>query len=413
MNKPFTTQLYKYRPPETPETIRVIVLQPAKNHNEPLECNIIHQDRHEILLDIGDEQHFEAVSYTWGGSDLSCEISCDKKSAFMNITHSVDSLLRHFRTESSARYLWVDAICLNQADNDEKSIQVSLMGDIYRQARRILVWLDDASPEDDIQLVFAFLKRLTSIKCIAISKETIENLNKDVFKHSNITKVQKLLQRPWFQRRWITQEVALGHDSIIQCGPFRISWHWFVDALRRLQIASDRGIITLEPEALDSVHNACMIYSHANELLTLIWDFHKSECSDPRDRIFALHSLVEDVVPSAASESSLKLESSIARKVFPVDYTSTWIEVYRRLALDCVAVGNWHVLLKHLFAFGDEESPDPGKEIRSAYKIGMAFVKVSQQIRNIKSKARCIYRRTSCAWYPRIDENLLSAQVGG
>jgi len=264
----------------------------------------------------------------------------------------VDSFLRHFREESSVRYLWVDAICLNQADNDEKSIQVGLMGDIYRQARRILIWLGDASPEDDVQLVFAFLKRLTGIKYIAISKKAIENLNKDVFKHSDITKVQRFLQRPWFQRRWIIQEVALGHDSIVQCGPFRISWHWFVDAMRRLQMASDRGFITLNPGALDSVHNACIIYPHASELLTLLWDFHKSECCDPRDRIFALHSLAEDVVPSVASETSLELENSIARKAFPVDYTSPWIEVYRRLALECVAAGNSHVLLKHLFAFG-------------------------------------------------------------
>jgi hypothetical protein len=122
-------------------------------------------------------------------------------------------------------------------------------------------------------------------------------------------------------------------------------------------MASDRGIITLQPAALDSVHHVCNIYSHASELLTLIWDFHKSECFDPRDRIFALHSLAEDVVPSVASETSLELE----RKVFYVDYTSPWIEVYRGFALECVAAGNWRVLLKHLFAFGAlwEQQRDP------------------------------------------------------
>jgi hypothetical protein len=50
--------------------------------------------------------------------------------------------------------------------------------------------------KDDVQLVFAFLKRLTSIKYILISKEVIENLYKNVFKHLDITKVQKCLQRP-------------------------------------------------------------------------------------------------------------------------------------------------------------------------------------------------------------------------
>lgn len=305
MDEPTPVQRYKHKPLETPQTIRVIVLQPAEDYNVPLECSIIHQDRHQILLNIDDEKHFEAVSYTWGNKDFPHRISCDNRSAFLNITHNVDSLLRHFRAKSSPRYLWIDAICLNQADDEEKSIQVGLMADIYRQARRVLIWLGDASPDNEVQLVFTFLKRLTCIKHISISEMIIQDLIEDIFKHSELTKIQELLRRPWFSRRWIIQEVALGHDSIVQCGSFYISWHWFVDGLRRLQIASGRGVITLKPYVLDAVKNACAIYSHANELLSLIWDFHKSECFDPRDRIFALYSLAEDVKPTIGPSKSL------------------------------------------------------------------------------------------------------------
>ncbi|PQE19391.1 HET domain-containing protein [Rutstroemia sp. NJR-2017a BBW] len=206
------------------------------------------------------------------------------------------------------------------------------MRDVYRQARRILMWLGDSSPKDDVQLAFAFLNGLPASKAI-------ENLHKYVFKHSDITRVQKFLQRPWFHRRWIIQDVVLGHDSTVQCGPFQMSWHWFVDAHRRLQMASNKGIITSKPEAQYSIQHAYIIYLHFNELLSLIWDFHKRESFDPRDRIFALHSYAENVVPSTASETSPEFEQTIVKKTFPVDYTSPYIEVYRHLALEFVASG--------------------------------------------------------------------------
>jgi len=235
------------------------------------------------------------------------------------------------------------------------------MADIYRQARRVLIWLGDASPDDDIQVVFSFLKRLTSIKHIAITNEVVQNLIEEVFKCLDINKLQALLQRSWFQRRWIIQEVALGHDSIVHCGPFHISWHWFVDALRRLQKASDRGAIALGSAALDTVSNACAIYSHANEMLTLLWDFHKSECHDPRDRIFSLYRLAEDVEPKITHSKHPVLKTSSERTPFAVDYTSSLVDVYHRLAHDCVASGNWELLMKHLFAFGPlwEQQNDP------------------------------------------------------
>jgi hypothetical protein len=68
----------------------------------------------------------------------------------LKITPSVNSLLRHFREKKDVRHLWVDAIYLNQADNGEKSIQERLMGDIYRQARRVHIWLGEATTGCDI-----------------------------------------------------------------------------------------------------------------------------------------------------------------------------------------------------------------------------------------------------------------------
>ena len=58
------------------------------------------------------------------------------------VTARVDSILRHMRRPHKEKRLWIDAICINQTDPVEKAIQVRHMGDIYRAARKVRVWLD-------------------------------------------------------------------------------------------------------------------------------------------------------------------------------------------------------------------------------------------------------------------------------
>jgi hypothetical protein len=73
----------------------------------------------------------------------------------------VNSLLRHLRKETAQHRLWIDAICLNQADNEEKSVQVQLMGEIYSQARKLRIWLGET--DSDTPKIFAFLKTIAGM----------------------------------------------------------------------------------------------------------------------------------------------------------------------------------------------------------------------------------------------------------
>jgi hypothetical protein len=144
--------LYQYSSLEAPDAIQVLVLHCARNYRDPLNCDLVHQDRRRILKDTADHQYYEAVSYTWDNQDSSCPIFCNNRSSVLKVTPNVDSLLRYLRRISLARYLWIDAICLNQADSNEKSVQVMLMGNIYRQARKVRIWLGEAN--EDFLMVF-------------------------------------------------------------------------------------------------------------------------------------------------------------------------------------------------------------------------------------------------------------------
>ncbi|KAH8707140.1 heterokaryon incompatibility, partial [Phaeosphaeriaceae sp. PMI808] len=86
---------------------------------------------------------YEAMSYTWGIPNFTHHITCDGTTE-LSITLNVDIMLRHLRKTSKPRYLWVDAICLNQSDENEKAIQIGMMGHIYKEARKVNIWLGDA-----------------------------------------------------------------------------------------------------------------------------------------------------------------------------------------------------------------------------------------------------------------------------
>lgn len=81
---------------------------------------------------------FEAVSYCWGGSDKACNIRIANRR--LPVTESAVDALWQFRESAKKRIVWLDAICINQEDLDEKNQQVRMMGEIYRRAARVLAW---------------------------------------------------------------------------------------------------------------------------------------------------------------------------------------------------------------------------------------------------------------------------------
>jgi hypothetical protein len=98
---------------------------------------------------------YEALSYTWGDLQETVEMTLRypeegaKKSKRYRehrykITPNLRSALRNLRKETRPRILWVDAVCINQVDAEERTQQVRIMGEVYSLACRVLVWLGDA-----------------------------------------------------------------------------------------------------------------------------------------------------------------------------------------------------------------------------------------------------------------------------
>lgn len=101
-----------------------------------------------ISLEFDAYIRYEALSYTWGASTRGEKVLIDGK--HINITDNLADALRHLRPSGCGRTLWIDAICIDQHNLDERAQQVRIMGRIYAQAACVLVWLGRGASEPGV-----------------------------------------------------------------------------------------------------------------------------------------------------------------------------------------------------------------------------------------------------------------------
>lgn len=110
----------------------------------------------------------------------------------MNVTQNLHMVLLCLRDCSLERIIWVDAICINQENLQERGQQVQLMANIYSKAARVLVWLGETAPDSDLAL--------ETIRVAAENGMTYSLNNK-----GNQQAILALLRREWFQRIWVSR----------------------------------------------------------------------------------------------------------------------------------------------------------------------------------------------------------------
>jgi hypothetical protein len=115
---------YSYRKLENNQSIRLIALMPCTklDTDQRLKCNL-------EVVELAANPSYAALSYTWGENVFPETLICDN--GVLKITKNVHAALSRFRLPNRHLYIWVDAVCINQADDAEKSQQIPLMADIY------------------------------------------------------------------------------------------------------------------------------------------------------------------------------------------------------------------------------------------------------------------------------------------
>lgn len=146
---------FEYQALHDTNSVRVIELFPALNKDKPIAINLV-----EFPLDSPDQ--YEALSYTWDDQKPTRDITCNE--ACLRVTENVFQALRQLRKsrKGGRRILWIDAICINQNDQAEKTVQVSMMGNIYARAHRVNIWLSHST--EAMRAVFEYVRLSTSTK---------------------------------------------------------------------------------------------------------------------------------------------------------------------------------------------------------------------------------------------------------
>lgn len=228
---------YRYQPLDTSRNeIRILNLTPSPRHTDPIRGNLLHVSlddaiglggpslfQTESLFGRGrSSQRYKALSYTWGepinpdGPSSSILIA----GASLRVTDNLNLALRQLRNKmkpTEASYWWIDAICINQDDVDERNSQVALMRRIYGSAMQVQVWLGDEY--DGSTDAISLAKKLAHPpKRGPAYPRTVYADIPDETKVKNLACISSLLQRPWWDRVWVRQEVALGYNLSFLCG---------------------------------------------------------------------------------------------------------------------------------------------------------------------------------------------------
>ncbi|POS74144.1 HET domain-containing protein [Diaporthe helianthi] len=326
---------YRYEPLIAEDAVRILVLEPADHLESPLCCSITQQRRDSPSRSVSGCD-YSAVSYTWGDCELSHQllVRTDAQSwSCLRITANVDSLLRHFRVPHKARLLWIDAICLNQKDETEKTQQIPLMGRIYNDAKRTRIWLGN-DEVDKAQHAFSVIRDIGREDQRKVTREELECL-------------AEFFSRPWFTRRWVIQEAVFSHDAVFHCGTHKLSLSRVMAALRKINGTGDHELVGCGARMLLTSMGSRHVEKKG--LLSLLWDFHDSECSDARDRIAAVYGLVTDGVRPLLHYGSMDW------KQIYMDMASYFIQNSPSVTFTRDAASVHNVLL-HLCHFGPVQS---------------------------------------------------------
>ncbi|KAH6693369.1 heterokaryon incompatibility protein-domain-containing protein, partial [Leptodontidium sp. MPI-SDFR-AT-0119] len=263
-----------------------------------------------------------ALSYVWGDPAAPHPILLDGRIVF--VTSNLNTALEHLQHGQTGLPIWVDALCINQADNVEKSWQVQQMLLVYQRAALVIVWLGPASDSSDLAIEMlnkigkeALDYELGNAVSPGRTRDRIMTLlgygrdNEAHIKHV-MRSISALLARPWWQRVWVIQELAANFNAVFGCGYDKIqSFHlllainWFSRCASELLVADQQVAPENTVLLRGGSENPTMIFHIAITKgigkLTLFDLLHKTQvlpiqfnATDPRDIIFALLGISSD-----------------------------------------------------------------------------------------------------------------------
>ncbi|KAI1076087.1 heterokaryon incompatibility protein-domain-containing protein [Whalleya microplaca] len=280
---------YHYSP-ISGRSIRLLHVEPGIRQ-DPISCHL-------AVHGLGELPSFDALSYTWGNTNIVKTILCDGQ--LLKVHMNAWSALLDLRQEAAPITMWIDAICINQADMDERSAQVQLMRDIYMKASHVAVWMRPTTA--DTSPVFQTLASLSHLGMTEDSTSPEAPLTSDDLGRRGLPKasdpvwkeLDSLLWNQWFSRTWIIQEISLARKAMLVCGANTCPWEGVTMAADYIRSHSLTAVVNVDPSQVLRLTSLAEKFRGGAPILELAQLARASKATNPRDKIYGLLGLASD-----------------------------------------------------------------------------------------------------------------------
>ena len=290
---------------------------------------------------------YVAISYTWGSALTTRPIRVNGRPFHvrLNLWH----LLWHLRQRGESRFLWIDALCIDQKNLEERNFHVQLMGNIYDKAVTAIVWL--GLPSDDRRQA-RVLELIAEMSAFGRNKHggggggVIGEAGVVAkFHHQYLTEasaqrwlnVLELCRGTYWTRTWIIQEFLQASCIQVLCGTASLDWSCFEDVVRMMRnvltttVSQQQqqqqvvvpGFVTQFMQTLPVRLTTRRIFHTSSTLEELISEFYDSRCAERRDKIYGILGIADDCGERVDASSETVVHSGPKP-----DYSKHILEVY-------------------------------------------------------------------------------------
>jgi hypothetical protein len=322
--KPFIYQ--PLDPDRDSDSIRLVLIHPYSKDDDLLSCTLIH-------VKFAEKPRYNALSYMWGDEAVKVDILLE--GALFQVGQNLWDALHYLRSSGTLKLFWIDAICINQLDVEERNRQLPMMKWIYFRADTVVTWLGEKYSKYPMPTKFQTIQKAVTqasngssatlgiatvpgkssalvlpeqVETILLSEEdTTGNWGrkkKDVSEkvRNEQALVKELRSDGYWDRLWIIQEIGRARKNIVCFGTSAMDWNAFIEMITPSKSSFD-GPLRLDRLVKEK-------YTGSLTLQKLLQDHRKASCKEPRDKIYGLIGLAADAFQ------------------FPMDYNKSLLEVW-------------------------------------------------------------------------------------
>ena len=293
--------------------------------------------------------YFNALSWCWssrGENPTNTSFTCDGQ--LFPVSQHLYNLLDNLNPKNSPSSvrIWIDSICINQENIEEKNIHVAHMHKIYGRARNVIVWLGMPEGGSDLVMDSKEISKLNTALQLLPNSSVVRTVTAPGLPHAEdpIWKaIGRLCDRDWFYRTWVIQEIALARNAELLCGTQHLNWDDFVNLVRNISRA---GLISIcrgprstgmtRPDGfgvlMDLSWTRTMVQNDDMSMSYLLHMVRLKEVTKPVDKVYGLLAIVGEDIRSAIKvnyaendQQYWKAYVELAEQILTADGPGFWL----------------------------------------------------------------------------------------